>query len=86
MYLLTKNLKTRRGTKKLYYIKVGPFLVDEQRGKASYKLRLPKDARVHPVFHISLLEPADPTIPLQTTFHFEPQEEQEFEVERILQQ
>ena len=70
VYLLTKNLKTRRGTKKLDHVKVGPFLVDEQRGKASYRLRLPKDARIHPVFHISLLEPANPTIPLQTTFHF----------------
>ena len=56
MYLLTKNLKIRRGTKKLDYIKVGLFLVDEQRGKASYKLHLPKDARVHLVFHILLLE------------------------------
>ncbi len=64
MYLLIKNLKTRRGIKKLDYIKVGPFLVDEQRGKASYKLHLPKDARIHPVFYISLLELADATIPL----------------------
>jgi len=86
VYLLTKNLKIRRGTKKLDHVKVGPFLVDEQRGKASYNLHLPKDAMTHPVFHISLLEPADPNIQLQTTFHFEPQEEQEFEVERILQQ
>ncbi len=53
-------------------MKVGPFLVDEQRGRASYKLRLPKDARIHLVFHISLLELADPTILLQTTFYFEP--------------
>jgi len=72
VYLLTKNLKTRRGTKKLDYIKVGPFLVDEQRGKASYKLHLPKDARIYLVFYISLLELADPTILLQTTFYFEP--------------
>jgi len=86
VYLLTKNLKTRRGTKKLDHVKVGPFLVDEQRGKASYKLRLPKDARIHPVFHISLLEPADPDTALQTTFHFEPQEETEFEPETILEQ
>jgi len=86
VYLLTKNLKTRRGTKKLAHVKVRPFLVDEQRGKASYKLRLPKDARIHPVFHISLLEPADPDATLQTTFHFEPQEEDEFEPEKILEQ
>ena len=86
VYLLTKNLKTRRGTKKLDHVKVGPFLVDEQRGKASYKLSLPKDARIHPVFHISLLEPADPDSTLQTTFHFEPQEDDEFIVEEILEE
>jgi len=72
VYLLIKNLKTRRGIKKLDYIKVGPFLVDEQRGKASYKLHLPKDARIYLVFYISLLELADSTILLQTTFYFEP--------------
>jgi len=71
VYLLIKNLKTRQGIKKLDYIKVGPFLVNEQRGKASYKLRLPKDARIYLVFYISLLEPADLSIPLQTTFYFE---------------
>ncbi len=47
-------------------------MVDEQRGKASYKLHLPKDARIHLVFYISLLELADLTILLQTAFHFEP--------------
>ena len=56
MYLLTKNLKIRRGTKKLDYVKVGPFLVDEVRGKLNYKLKLLKDARIHLVFYISLLE------------------------------
>ena len=56
MYLLTKNLKTRRGTKKLDYVKVGLFLVDEVRGKLNYKLKLPRDARIYLVFYISLLE------------------------------
>jgi len=52
----------------------------------SYELDLPKDAKVHPVFYISLLEPADPKIPLQETFHFEIKEENVFEVEKILKQ
>jgi hypothetical protein len=38
------------------------------------------------VFHISLLEPADPETPIQEIFHFETQEENEFEVEKILNQ
>jgi Uma2 family endonuclease len=32
------------------------------------------------------LEPADPETPLQTTFHFQTEEEDEFEVEKILEQ
>jgi len=85
VYLLTKNLKTKRGSKKLDYVKVGPFLIAEKRSNLNYRLELPKDARIHPVFHISLLEPADADATLQTTFHFEPQENDEFEVERILE-
>ena len=86
VYVLTKNLKTRRKTKKLDHVKVGPFLITEQKGPANYRLELPKDAKIHPVFHISLLEPANAETPCQTTFHFQPEEENEFEVERILQQ
>ena len=31
-----------------------------------------------------MLEPADPDTPLQTTFHYETEEENEFEVEKLL--
>ena len=84
VYLLTKNLKTRKRSKKLDHVKVGPFLIAEQKSEVSYRLQLPRNARIHPVFHISLLEPADPAIPLQETFHYEPQEEDVFTVEKIL--
>jgi hypothetical protein len=87
VYLLTKNLKTRRPTKKLDQVKVGPFLIEEQRGPQNYRLQLPKDARIHPVFHISLLEPADKDTPLQTTFHYQEQEEPPenwYDAEKIL--
>ena len=86
VYLLTKNLKTRKPSKKLDHVKVGPFFIKAQRGAVSYELKLPQDAKVHPVFHISLLEPADPSTPIQETFHYESQEENEFEVEKILEQ
>ena len=74
VYLLTKNLKTRRPTKKLDQVKVGPFLVEERKGPQNYRLRLPNDARIHPVFHISLLELANQDTPLQLTFHYQEQE------------
>ena len=86
VYLLTKNLRTTKNSRKLDHVKVGPFLIEEQKGPVNYRLRLPKDAKIHPVFHISLLEPADPETPCQETFHFEKEEEDEFEVERILEQ
>ena len=64
VYLLTKNLKTRTPSKKLDHIKVGPFFIKEVKGSQNFELDLLKDAKVHPVFHISLLEPADPGTPI----------------------
>ena len=86
VYLLTKNLTTRRKTKKLDHVKVGPFLIAEARGPVNYRLELPADAKIYPVFHVSLLEPADPETPIQTTFHYQTEEETEYEVEKILRQ
>ena len=60
MYLLTKNLRTQKPSKKLDAVKVGPFLIKDQKGPVNYELDLPKDARIHLVFHISLLEPIYP--------------------------
>jgi transposase InsO family protein len=84
VYLHTKNLRTKRPSKGLDHVKVGPFLISKQNGPVTYTLELPPDAKIHPRFHVSLLEPADPETPLQRTFRYEMEEEKEFEVERIL--
>jgi transposase InsO family protein len=84
VYLLTKNLRTTRPSKKLDHVKVGPFLISERISPVNYQLQLPQDAKIHPVFHISLLEPAHEETPLQNTFHYEVEEDNEYEVERIV--
>jgi hypothetical protein len=82
--LLTKNLRTKRPSKGLDHVKVGPFLIREKNGPVTYTLDLPRDAKIHPQFHVKLLEPADPETPLQQTFRYETEEENEYEVEDLL--
>ena len=56
VYLLTKNLKSIRPSKKLDYIKVGPFLVIQEKGPINYKLQLLPNTKIYLVFYISILE------------------------------
>ena len=58
IYLLRKNIKTKRPSDKLNYTKLGPFKIQKKLGPVTFKLELPPHIRIHPVFHISLLEPA----------------------------
>ena len=55
--LNAKNLKFKHNIKKLSPKFVGPFLVVKEINKVAFKLKLPKDWKVHPVFHCSLLHP-----------------------------
>jgi hypothetical protein len=84
VYLYTKNLRTKRPSKGLDNVKVGPFLISKRNRPVTYTLELLLDTKIHPRFHISLLEPADPETPLQRTFRYEIEEEKEFKVEKIL--
>ena len=85
VYLLTRNWKTKKPrTKKLDYVKVRLFSVKEKTGPVNVRLRLLRDAQVHPNFHISIIKLADQSTPLQETFHYQPEEEQEFKAEQIL--
>jgi hypothetical protein len=65
VYLLRKNIKTKRPNDKLDYKKLGPFKIDKRIGSVNYKLKLPKTIEIYPVFYILLLElvpPGAPTI------------------------
>ncbi|KAA8632751.1 hypothetical protein SMACR_01061 [Sordaria macrospora] len=58
VYLLHRNIKTKRPSDKLDYKKLGPFKVLEKVSTSNYRLELPKSMRQWPTIHISLLEPA----------------------------
>ena len=57
--LLAKNIRQLRPSKKLADRYLGPFEVEKVVGDhgQAYKLNLPEAYRIHPVFHVSLLEP-----------------------------
>jgi hypothetical protein len=53
-----KNIKTRRPTKKLDHKLRGKFKIKRLIGTHAYELELPPGVgKIHPVFHISLIEP-----------------------------
>jgi len=85
VYLWRRNIKTKRPSNKLDYRKLGTFRISEVKGPVNYKLELPKGMRIHPVFHVSLLEPADPEAPLDyTTVLQDDQQNPEYDVETVV--
>jgi hypothetical protein len=59
VFVKAQYFRTTRPSKKLAEKYLGPFEVLAQHGSLSYTLRLPDAYKmVHPVFHISMLEPA----------------------------
>lgn len=85
VYLLRRNIKTKRPSDKLDHKKLGPFKIEKVIGPVNYRLKLPKTMNIHPVFHISLLEPAPPGAPAAPNTEIEPVNPNAlYEVESIL--
>ena len=86
VWLRRKNIRTTRPSNKLDHKQIFPYTVLEKVGSRTYKLDLPPTVKIHPVFHISLLEPTASTEPIPG--HHQPppppvtiREQQEWEVE-----
>jgi hypothetical protein len=74
--------------KKLDYQKVGPFTIVKQINIVAFQLKLPNSMKIHPMFHVSLLEPYHvftiPGITHKPTLPIVVNGEQKYEVEEIL--
>ena len=57
VWLLRRNVKTTRPSDKLDYQRLSPFIISNQINDVAFHLDLPPHMHLHPVFHVSLLEP-----------------------------
>ena len=88
VYLLRHNIKTKWPSNKLNHMKLEPFQIVKTKRSVNYELELSLTMWIHPVFHVSLLEPADPETPIQENPpEIDPEsQDAEFKVEEILDQ
>jgi len=70
MYLLIKNLKIKKKSKKLNHVKIESFFIKVVKESINYELDLSKNVKVFLVFYISLLELVDSSTSIQKTFHY----------------
>ena len=54
---INSSLILRNKNKKLKPRKLGPYKILEKVSPVSYRVELPKNIRIHPVIHVSELEP-----------------------------
>jgi hypothetical protein len=91
VWLSAKNLRTQRPSVKLDHKNEGPYKVLEKVGATSYRLQIPEETKIHPVFHSNLLRldredplPGQNQPPPGPVIIDEGEEDEEYEVERIL--
>ena len=73
---------------KLQSLQEGPFAIEQVMGPLTYKLRLPRQWKIHPVFHATLLSSYKEMATHGPSFSMPPpdliDEEEEYEVETIV--
>jgi hypothetical protein len=83
--LAAKHIRTLRASKKLADRNIGPFKILSRKGQNAYTLDLPqKYSRLHPTFHVSLLEPYHMRDACELPEPIDIEGEEEWEVEKIV--
>jgi len=62
--LFIRNIAIKKSSKKLNYKKLKPFKIKRNIKGINFKLDLPKIIKIHPVFYVSLLKPANNKTPV----------------------
>jgi hypothetical protein len=87
VWLNAKNLALPYGTIKLAPRRHGPFTIEEVCSPIVYKLHLPPQWNIHPIFHTSLLTPYVKTVEHRENYSRPPPDmiegEEQYEVEAI---
>jgi len=87
VWLNAKNLTLPYGTIKLAPRRHGPFTIEEVQSPVVYKLHLPPQWNIHPIFHASLLTPYVETMEHGENYSRPPSDmikgEEQYEVEAI---
>ena len=88
VWLEGKNLRINQPTHKLAPRRYGPFKVTQVMSPVNYRLELPTQWSIHPVFHIDLLTPYRETITHGANYQRPPPDlvnnKEEYEVETVL--
>ncbi len=88
VYLLRRNIKTKRSSNKLNHTKLESYKILKIKESINYKLNLSAFMRIHSIFHICLLKSANSNTSIQTESSEIDSESQnvKYEVENILDQ
>lgn len=89
VWLSAKNIRSTHPSAKLAPRRYGPFSITDVLSPLTYRLKLPKTWKIHPVFHALLLHPYKETTEHGPNFLRPPpdiiNDEEEYEVEQILE-
>jgi hypothetical protein len=85
IYLIRRNIQTKRSSTKLDHKKLGLFKIKRIIGLINYKLVLPKTINIHPVFYISFFKLVLLGVLLAPVIEIEPvNPNTEYKIEEIL--